>query len=59
MNGRKQAYEKFVRDHPAPPNIKDYPNRAFDYPSMIAYAKKEGKSAADLSEAERKQFIRK
>ena len=59
MSGREQAYREFVAEHPIPPNINDYPERSYDYPRMIAYAKSMGKTAAELSEKERREFLRK
>jgi len=54
----KKSYEQILFEMERPINIDDIPNRKMDLKGLLRYARKVGKKVSDLSEEEKKLFIR-
>ena len=52
-----QKYKISLEQTPGPVRLKDVPQITIDYRGLLAYAKQKGLEPADLSDAEKEQFV--
>ena len=58
MYGQMKRYRESLKNTPDPIMPSEISQRSFDLRGLMAYAKKSGKKVVDLSEDEKKMFVK-